>query len=109
MLLEHSTDQQFARRLAERYGDGKHTFVHDPPFAWHPEERIPYSPLATNGCGDHQYVPATVNGYSVDQCTRCPWHTIPDRRVFEELVNVAKVPGLRFDPQEWEIRVERVC
>jgi hypothetical protein len=69
-----SEDQQLGRRLGKR--NGYQTFVHEPPFAWHP-------PLAEKGScyvyqhvagivGDHQMVRETVNGHDFAFCDQCP-------------------------------------
>lgn len=71
MSLQSSEDQQLAMRVV---GAGKRStvFVSEPPFAWHPEEKIPSSadPRA-NTCKargeEHEWTGGTVRS-----CKKCP-------------------------------------
>jgi len=97
-------DQGLGKRLAHQAGNGERVFVHEPPFAWHPE---PGSPPwgerhETNICADgHAVVDADIAGASARRCTRCPWF-----RVIDVDALLAGKPLLPFDPGGVEISVE---
>ena len=65
-----SEDQQFGRRLGKAHG--YQTFVHEPPFAWHPEVDVFHSERKTNIMGNHRMVRQTVNGHEFATCESCP-------------------------------------
>ena len=65
-----SEDQQLGRRLGKQ--NNHQTFVHEPPFAWHPEVDLYHSTPRTNITGDHAMVRETVNGHDFAFCDQCP-------------------------------------
>lgn len=86
-------DQDLGRRLAERISGTDSIFVNEPPFAWHPEEAMPWDErLGSNLCvGDH-VIAADTKG--LNKCTRCPYFWAPDELLFRDSV------GLLFDPEK---------
>jgi hypothetical protein len=85
-------DQNVAYRLTRAVGDEGRLFVHEPPFAWHPEGReAPYPAPVTNACSadyhDHAWGPEQTRfGVRWHTCTRCPYMRIthqddPGRRM----------------------------
>lgn len=63
-------DQQFGRRLGKE--NNYQTFVHEPPFAWHPEYELYHSTRRSNISGDHAMERVTVNGHDFAVCGQCP-------------------------------------
>jgi hypothetical protein len=95
-------DQDLARRLARRVYGSERIFVHEPPFAWHPEERIAWGePGWSNLCTDgHELAAARVGGLPAQRCGRCPYFQL-----------TGPVGGngrliIPFDPDSVEIVVE---
>ena len=86
-------DQSLGRRLARMQGSEK-VFIHEPPFAWHPEERMPWSEACySNLCaGAHDVLIDIVAGIRIERCKVCP-HL---RALDADLVRDEVV--LRFDP-----------
>ena len=70
-----SEDQHLGRRLSK---GSNRTFVHEPPFAWHPEEDLYHSEPVTNVEGSHQLRTVTVNGQSFATCETCPYRRPSD-------------------------------
>ena len=63
-----SEDQQLGRRLSE---NGR-TFVHEPPFAWHPTRDFHHVTTVTNTSGTHTMRETSVNGHPFLVCDVCP-------------------------------------
>jgi predicted O-methyltransferase YrrM len=76
-------DQYLARRLAKFTHDSDAIYVHEPPFAWHPEENIGWDdPRDSNVCaGPHQVVNAEIQGIATHRCVRCPFYWVPDETI----------------------------
>jgi hypothetical protein len=70
-----SEDQHLGRRLSK---GSNRTFVHEPPFAWHPEEDLYHSEPVTNVEGSHQLRTVTVNGQVFAICETCPYRRPSD-------------------------------
>ena len=62
-------DQQLGRRLS---GGTLKTYVHEPPFAWHPENDVFHSVPKTNIMGAHWMVRTAINGMDFFVCEECP-------------------------------------
>jgi hypothetical protein len=94
-------DQDLGRRLAAHAGDGERVFVHEPPFAWHPEHTAPWSaPRYSNLCeAGHALRSADVDGHAVRQCALCPYFEAD----FDHLTGTEAV--LLFDPAGVEMVV----
>jgi hypothetical protein len=99
-------DQSFGRRLALQVDGTERVFVHEPPFAWHPEERLPYPPPGyTNLCAaEHDLQDAEVGGVAIVRCRRCPYQRHDDSE--ETLFGDGVV--MPFDPGEVEVRIKRI-
>ncbi len=65
-----SEDQQLGRRLG--VGNDFRSFVHEPPFAWHPEVDLFPSRARGEIMEEHRMVRQTVNGHDFDVCEECP-------------------------------------
>ena len=72
-------DQDFGRRLAKAL-DGRDTvFIHEPPFAWHPTERLDVPPRAwSNLCAEHRLVALEIDGVPGSRCSDCPYVRLDD-------------------------------
>ena len=72
-------DQNLGRRLARFMGHGERIFVHEPPFAWHPEARLPWSDVKySNLCnGPHDLDYQMISGMTIRKCRRCPYFDPP--------------------------------
>lgn len=68
-------DQDLGRRLALNLRGEERIFIHEPPFAWHPVQREPWSdPGWTNLCpGGHARTERDAGGIRAEGCDRCPW------------------------------------
>lgn len=68
-------DQNLGRRLARHVHGIEQIYVHEPPFAWHPEEPLPWAePRYSNLCsGAHELVTVECDGRVIQQCGRCPY------------------------------------
>ena len=73
-------DQDLGRRLARLVHNSEAVYVHEPPFAWHPEKNIPWDELRhSNVCaGEHEIVNGQIHGVAVHRCARCPFYWVPD-------------------------------
>lgn len=93
-------DQDLGRRLARSLGGTDAVFVHEPPFAWHPERPEPWAPAAwSNVCrGPHDEGTVEEAGVRFTTCARCPW-----RRAEGALPTDRAEPLLRFDPALVEV------
>lgn len=86
-------DQSLGRRLARMQGSEK-VFIHEPPFAWHPEELLPWSEVRySNLCQTtHDVVIDVVAGLRIERCKVCPHLRALDADLLRDDV------VLRFDP-----------
>jgi predicted O-methyltransferase YrrM len=95
-------DQNLGRRLAQVVYGQTSIYVHEPPFAWHPEENIPWDDAVySNLCaGGHEI---TVDASdAIHRCGRCPFYWVPDDQLYGDDV------GLRFDPSNVGVHVEQI-
>jgi len=77
-------DQNLGRRLAWHLDRSERVFIHEPPFAWHPEQRIPWgTPRYTNLCPCGHRLEVTRRGW-VDllQCRACPYFEVVRGELF---------------------------
>jgi len=97
-------DQDLGRRLAQHSGDGERVFVHEPPFAWHPERTPPWEPMRySNLCETaHLLRPVEVVGHTLNQCTRCPYFEAE----FDHPIGTVAV--LRFDPSHVDTMIDEL-
>lgn len=87
-------DQDLGRRLSLRLGHSGQAFVHEPPFAWHDVESLPWAPAAwTNLCpGSHDLAVEVRGGVLFEACRACPWG-----RALGELPHDRTEPVVPFD------------
>lgn len=66
-------DQQLGRRMLAKL-DQTRSFIYEPPFAWHPEEKESYLVGVTNLCpdGSHEMYSMWHNGSEFSRCQICP-------------------------------------
>jgi hypothetical protein len=97
-------DQNLGRRLAAIVDGGESIYVHEPPFAWHPERNIPWDePRYTNICrGEHDLIDGDVRGVPAQTCTRCPFYRVQDAVLAGHTVTMP------FDPSQVRIAVEEL-
>lgn len=69
-------DQHLGYRLMRRAGE-RQVYIHEPPFAWHPEGFWEWPEQTTNLCSDHDFY--TVDG--VVRCHRCPYLYVEETRM----------------------------
>ena len=99
-------DQNLGRRLAWHVDHhAERVFIHEPPFAWHPEERIALAkPRYRNLCsGEHRLIPAWVSHVEVRRCEACPYFEVVTGNLFS---SEAVLP---FDPGKVATIVESVA
>ena len=72
-------DQDLARRLSLMVRGDDAIYVHEPPFAWHPEQAAAWEePRYSNLCrGDHSVAVRQTRGVTVHACSRCPFYWVP--------------------------------
>jgi hypothetical protein len=97
-------DQDLGRRLAALVHHSDRVYVHEPPFAWHPEHNIPWDePRYSNVCADtHEVVHGEIMGVTVHRCSRCPFYWVPDEALTKGEVSMP------FDVSRVRTRVERI-
>lgn len=96
--------QNLGRRLSRSLGHREKIFVCEPPFAWHPERRIPWAaPAYTNLCrNDHRLENAMIRGVIFAKCRRCPYFMPPsDLRFLSDVI-------IPFDPTKVSVKVEEL-
>jgi hypothetical protein len=95
-------DQDLGRRLARRIHQRDRIFIHEPPFAWHPERPDPWGPpVWTNLCvGPHHPTLTVLNGIRFETCAACPW-----LRAVDPPVIAGTMPVLSFDPDAVPVEV----
>lgn len=90
-------DQNFGRRLARKLDNRDRVFIYEPPFAWHPTDKLPYSPaVRTNLCGSHLLERRNIGGVWLLCCRRCPFQRFDDtedKLFMDELV-------IQFEPSK---------
>jgi len=72
-------DQDLGRRLARRLTGRDRVYVHEPPFAWHPTERVAWpAPARRNVCrdGEHRRLLGSLGAAQVKRCRHCPWFVV---------------------------------
>jgi hypothetical protein len=89
------SDQDLGRRLAQALNRSDRVYIHEPPFAWHPERRPDWPAVRrSNLCrGAHRLVADRVGDVAVERCEDCPYHVAVDGPIgfHDETV-------IRFDP-----------
>ena len=65
-----SEDQQLGYRLSKT--NDHRTFVHEPPFAWHPTSARAHARPVSNITGAHRMARQTINGFDFAVCEECP-------------------------------------
>ena len=98
-------DQNLGRRLAWDVDHSERVFIHEPPFAWHPESRIAWGkPLYRNLCpGEHRLTTAWLSHVEVHRCQACPYFEVVTGNLFSSEV------VLPFDPGKVATVVESVA
>lgn len=90
-------DQHLGWRL-----DGGMAFIHEPPFAWHPEDPLPWGDLGpTNTCRDgHTLLEVDIDGHLFQRCADCPYLSFigVERHLFR-----SRDPLIRYDPELVEV------
>jgi len=96
-------DQDLGKRMARLVDDSDKVFIHEPPFAWHPEEKNPWSPPArTNLCESHDLVEVGFNGSRGQQCRKCPYFVAPEDSLLTGRLM------MRFDPAKVDVTVQEL-
>ena len=98
-------DQDLGRRLAALVHDGDAIYIHEPPFAWHPQQATPWEePRYSNVCrNDHQLEVREIDGVSTHACSRCPFYWVQNVAFTERSVRMP------FDPSKMRITVTPVA
>jgi len=73
-------DQNLGRRIARAVDGRERVFIHEPPFAWHPEENEAWPATSlTNLCsGSHQLGDEVIGDVRVRRCRSCPYLVADD-------------------------------
>ncbi len=97
-------DQHLGRRLARFAGQGERIFVHEPPFAWHPEAKVPWPPVKySNLCsGSHDFENQGGSGMSIRKCRGCPFFEPPAGDLSHDDV------AILFDGSKVDVLVEEL-
>lgn len=97
-------DQNLGKRLAERINHTERIFVHEPPFAWHPETRMEWSPPRySNLCrSEHQFSSITLGGITIKKCRACPYFEPPQGPLYRDPVLIP------FDPDKVDVIIEEL-
>jgi predicted O-methyltransferase YrrM len=97
-------DQNLGKRLALKYDHSEAVFVHEPPFAWHPELSTKWGQTTiSNQCsGAHDLQPGHFGNVSAQLCRNCPFYWVLDEEFSRSEASI------RFDPSKVQINVERV-
>jgi len=94
-ILELNAKQISIRRIARTLDHSDRVFIHEPPFAWHPEERISWSePGYTNLCAEHRLVEAEEAGIRIERCAVCPYFRALGEIGFRSEVRIPFDPDL---------------
>lgn len=97
-----SEDQQLGYRLSAR--NARRTFVHEPPFAWHPETPRYHAQPASNISGTHRLVQKTINGFPFAVCDECPSRTPLDVSGMTSQDAVV----IPYDREQFTLKEERI-
>ena len=97
-----SEDQQLGYRLGAK--EGHRTFVHEPPFAWHPETPLFHSEPASNIMGTHRMVRTTINGFDFSACEECPCREPIDVRGMTTQETVI----ISYNREQFTLKKERI-
>jgi hypothetical protein len=94
-------DQNLGRRIARNIDQRDRVFIYEPPFAWHPEEKIPWSISSSNLCpSKHQLLRSSYEGLVIEKCVFCPFFRIVSGQINRD--NVI----MKFDPSKVDIIIE---
>jgi hypothetical protein len=94
-------DQNLGRRIAQSIDKSNRVFIYEPPFAWHPEERIPWSIGHTNICPlNHQLSWSSYEGLNIEKCVICPYFRILGGEIYRDHV------VMKFDPNK--VKIEEI-
>lgn len=97
-----SEDQQLGRRLGAK--NGYRTFVHEPPFAWHPTLNHFHSEPKRNMIGTHRMEVKTINGHEFLSCEECPC-----RRPVDVLgLTMSEQVVIRYSREQFTLKKERI-
>lgn len=97
-------DQQLGRRLSLRGKNPGHTWVHEPPFAWHPLADRYHSTLVTNITGTHSMVTTTINRHRFLVCGECPCRTPVDTAG----LTMSETTVIQFSREQFTLKKERI-
>jgi len=87
-------DQNLGRRIAREVDQSERVFIYEPPFAWHPEKKIPWAPSNSNVCSkSHEFSRAVIGPLELEKCANCPYF-----RVINTTINSIEVV-MRFNPE----------
>jgi hypothetical protein len=97
-------DQHLGRRLSQYANQGGRIFVHEPPFAWHPEARVPWPAVKySNLCsGPHDFEYRTVSGMAIRKCRGCPYFEPPAGDLLHDDV------AILFDESMVDVSIEEL-
>ena len=86
-------DQDVGRRRAAIVHGGSAIYVHEPPFAWHPDKPIAWDECRhSNLCpGEHALGMRRIGGVVAQACYRCPFYLVP------HVESAAVHPQMPFD------------
>ena len=95
-------DQNLGKRIAWHVDRSERVFIHEPPFAWHPERKIAWSaPRYRNLCSsEHRLAPAWQGHVEIRKCQVCPYFEIVTGNLFSAEVAMA------FDPSKVATLIE---
>lgn len=96
-------DQHLGRRLSLRGDHPERTFVHEPPFAWHPTLDMSHGAVKTNTAanGHSNVIVETINGQRFARCGECPFRRPVDPG------EIVKVDGVVIPYQRSEFTLEK--
>lgn len=91
-------DQNLGKRIARAIDRSDRVFIYEPPFAWHPEEKVPLNPGYSNLCpSKHQLSLSSYEGLALERCAVCPYFRVVSGEVNRD--NVI----MKFDPNKVKI------
>jgi hypothetical protein len=97
-------DQNLGKRIAWHVDRSERVFIHEPPFAWHPEQKIAWTaPRYCNLCsGEHRLAHARQGHIEIRKCQVCPYFEIVTGDLFSAEVAMA------FDPSKIVTVIESI-
>lgn len=96
-----SEDQQLGRRLS----DGKlQSYIHEPPFAWHPEITQFHVQPVTNVSGVHEVTMTTINGHDFLACGTCPSR----QPIFVDGLTMSEQVVIPYSREQFTLTKERI-